>query len=278
MRSLPMPELTEKVSSGIAYFTDIALRDATGVTIAFTGRSGGVSKDAYSGLNISLAVGDSRDSVLQNRGALLDALDGAGIKMLVPKQVHGNNVISITDNSQDYIANVQEMTNLRADGLVVSAVDVAALLGFADCVPLIIVSPTGVFAVVHAGWRGVVSKIAINAIEEMSRLDKNINGGEAGDVSQYNVYIGPHIKACCFEVGSEVQEQFACDFGNDTLTDDGHVDLDRALRITLESAGVEPKRIASVGYCTMCHPELFFSYRASNGVCGRHGAIAFRKA
>ena len=77
------------------------------------------------------------------------------------------------------------------------ALNAAALLCYADCVPVIIVSPTGRFAVVHAGWRGVDNLISVKAVRSMAYADEALLGADAA--STYNVYIGPHIGPECFE-------------------------------------------------------------------------------
>ena len=92
-----------------------------------------------------------------------------------------------------------------------------------------------------------------------------------------NVYIGPHIHDCCFEVGSEVEQRFAELFGQGCVRPSRHVSMLDALRVQLAAVGVDPARICDAGICTQCNPQLYFSYRASGGTCGRHGAIAFRK-
>ncbi len=86
-----------------------------------------------------------------------------------------------------------------ADGLVVHALNAAALLCYADCVPVIIVSPTGRFAVVHAGWRGVDNLISVKAVRSMAYADEAPLGADAA--LTYNVYIGPHIGPECFGDG-----------------------------------------------------------------------------
>ena len=55
-----------------------------------------------------------------------------------------------------------------------------------------------------------------------------------------------------------------------------HIDLAQALQTQLVQAGISPERICDLGLCTVCHTDEFFSYRAENGVTGRHGAFAVR--
>ena len=46
--------------------------------------------------------------------------------------------------------------------------------------------------------------------------------------------------------------------------------------VCLTYAGVVAERIADLDACTVCNNQEFFSYRAQDGVCGRHGAFAVR--
>ena len=60
------------------------------------------------------------------------------------------------------------------------------------------------------------------------------------------------------------------------VPDDRHVDLSQAVIADLVSIGVDPARICDCGICTKCNDDEYFSYRAENGTCGRHGAVAIR--
>lgn len=256
------------------FYTDDALYEQTGVRIAFATRLGGESAAPYDSLNLGSHVGDDNATVIKNRQTFMAALTDKVIHLYNPTQVHGDNVVVIDDEH-----NVPATT--EADGVVCRCKNVAPLLCFADCTPVILVSETGEFAVVHCGWRGVVNKIAVKALSMLE-----------GDV---NAYIGPHIGACCFEVGDEVAAQFddlavsypkgnchseqsgsACTKAGDDECEISkpHVDMSAQL---VHDLGLSPERVCDLGICTQCNQDLFFSYRGSGGKCGRHGAIAFRE-
>ncbi len=267
---LPYPRLVEGRFASIDALTDEDLFSATGVRIAFTERMGGVSLSPYDSLNLGDHVDDDPQSVSRNRGLLLEAFGAQGADMVNPLQVHGDVVVSI--GSRDSFARAREEAREGADSIVVGCDDVAALLCFADCMPVIIVSPDGSFAVVHAGWRGVANRIAVRSAEHLSRLS-----GHAP--SSFNVYMGPFIHACHFQVSDDLADSFATAFGRHVVSasDDGSsVDLGEAMRVQLHAAGIQPSRIADAGVCTVCDQDRFFSYRGSGGVCGRHGAFAVR--
>ena len=273
---LPAPCLAKRTVNSIPIFTDDALYDASSVRIAFTGRAGGRSEGAYASLNLGAHVNDERETVLENRALLLRALGAEGAPLIVPNQVHGTDIVDVDSADARELEAAQARAAAGADALVVGTSDVAALLCFADCTPVIVVSPSGRFAVAHAGWRGAVSRIASKAARRLHELDERDLKADAPSTSGYNAYIGPHICEACFEVGEEVSSRFASEFGPSCVPDARHVDLEAAIMSDLTSAGVPASRIVSSGACTKCSPDEFFSYRASGGVCGRHGAITYR--
>jgi hypothetical protein len=61
--------------------------------------------------------------------------------------------------------------------------------------------------------------------------------------------------------------------GHSSIGPSLHVDLIEANRRQLLAAGLEPAAIQVVGGCTQCHPELFYSHRASGGHAGRMMAV-----
>lgn len=274
---LPIPEITARRFGArcLPALTDDALYERTGVRIAFTGREGGVSGAPFAELNLGNHVGDDAGAVERNRALLLEALDAADVPLVVPSQVHGDNVVELAAASPEALAVAREAARAGADAIVAHVARVAVLLCFADCVPVIVVSPTGRFAVAHAGWRGVENGVAAKAVRALVCADAAELGERAA--SEYNVYVGPHIHAECFETGFDVRKRFEDRFGSSCVPDERHVDLLEALTLGLEEAGIDRARVADAGICTACSSDEYFSYRASGGTCGRHGAIAFRK-
>ena len=265
MTTLPLPSLEMQMLNGVHMLTDQALFDACGVRIAFTGRVGGVSEGPFASLNTAGHVEDDAACVRRNREIVMKALGCAEAALIVPNQVHGTNIVRI-DGAGD-VPRAAERAAAGADAVVVRVAGVAALLNFADCLPLVIVAPDGTFAVAHAGWRGALAGIAGKAARAL---------GAAGDRSAFNAYIGPHIRSECFEVSGEIAAQFADAYGADVLADARHVSLARAVAVDLARVGLQESRIADAGICTVCHASEYFSYRASGGTCGRHAAVAVR--
>jgi copper oxidase (laccase) domain-containing protein len=128
----------------------------------------------------------------------------------------------------------------------------------ADCLPIAIARTDGTqrLAVLHAGWRGLAEGIVAAGVDAV--------GGETAAI------VGPAIGPCCYEVGEEVSSLF-----DEDLTVNRKLDLWSAAERALRRAGAT--RVERVDLCTRCHPELFFSHRASGrarGVQGVIGAVA----
>ena len=266
---LSYPQLVLCERNGLAYYSDEGLYQSLGVRIAFTQRQGGVSSGAYSSLNLATHVGDDLAMVAENRKRLLAAISAPEALLLAPNQVHGTEIAVVDAVGGRQFEQCMAQIGQGADGIIVNCENVAALLCFADCMPVILVAPNGAFAVVHAGWRGVMALIAPKALDMLCEHTGALP-------EECNAYIGPFIHAECFEVGAELAAEFGKAFGGACVPDERHVDLGCAMRMSLLSKGVDPQRIADVQVCTACESERFFSYRAQDGCCGRHGAIAVR--
>ncbi len=273
MADLKLPELVHRVGSGISFFSDDRLFEATGIRVAFTERHGGFSKGDYESLNLGIHVEDDESAVLSNRNLVLKALGASSeTKLVCPNQVHGSKVCEILTPSGSQFEAAFDEAKKGADALLVACKGVCAMLCYADCVPVILASPNGKFAVIHAGWRGVVSKIAGKALMRLCEVSHTC-------ASQINAYIGPYIHEECFEVGEDTYKTFEEKFAaciDLVCKKDRRVNLGEACSATLIEAGMSSERIADLGICTYCNSDDFFSYRASKGRCGRHAALAFR--
>lgn len=270
-----IPALTRCVDEGVAYYTDEILFSRFGIRVGFTERWGGISYEPYASLNLATHVGDDFSAVSTNRTMALRALHipkHAIERLVYASQVHDIRVANIRcdeDLSSDPLPDT--------DALATNLEDTPLLLCFADCVPIILVSPNEkVISVVHSGWRGTLDEIAYVAA-------KNMIETYSCNPAEIVAYIGPYIGPENFEVSAEIGSQFADKFGTfdeafqRTKFGSGtavRFDLSRAVTESLLKAGVNPCNIANLGMCTVEHVDRFFSYRAENGVTGRIGAIA----
>lgn len=292
---LPLPQLTEVVRCGLHLLTDEATEDACGTRIAFTQRQGGASEGPYATLDLGTHVGDDPAAVEENRRRLVSALAGGGraASLAVPNQVHGSHVALVAgctgpgaDDTAAW-ADVRDELAAGADAVVCTDVFRPVCLCFADCTPVILVAPGGAFAIAHAGWRGALAGIAGKAATRLAQA-------ACVEPGVLNAYIGPHIGSCCYEVSDDLLARFVKRFGAACDAGGRHLSLSAAVRASLVEAGVSDRRIADVvegtrgdrmpfgddgakhRRCTSCACERYYSYRASGGTCGRHGAAACR--
>ena len=259
------PTLTRSSVDGVTLLRDENV--PCGVTLAFTERTGGVSEGGFSSLNLGDACGDDPGHVLENRRRALAALGCGDLvdELVNPKQVHGDRVV-VVDAGGEVAAAARAEAREGADAVVCTTVDVPVLLCYADCVPVVLVAPGG-FAVVHSGWRGTIARISGRA----ARVLTDATGSSAREIS---AYVGPHVGAADYEVSQELLDRFVAEFGDGVRGGGRCLDLGFAVRAALEDAGVPSRSIVDCGISTVRATDRFYSYRASGGVCGRHGAIA----
>ena len=263
------PALVRRVVGEVAYWTDVE-QHRRGVCIAFSERGGGVSGGPFAGLNLAAHVGDYAQAVDANRAVLLDALGIGGLRerLTCAEQVHGDRVAGVTAHDAGSGAFTQDGRPPlpQTDALLTSEPDLPLMLFFADCVPVVLVAPGPCVAVAHAGWRGALAGIAEKTARELARA-------ASCDPSQIDAYVGPHIGPCHYEVDERILSQFVNHFGTFARAESGGLDLGLVVAASLQTAGVDPCRIASLGICTAETTDRFYSYRAAAGPTGRHCAI-----
>jgi len=117
---------------------------------------------------------------------------------------------------------------------------------------------------IHAGWRGVESRIVVKSIEAM--IDRF--GSKPSDII---ATVAPAIGGCCYEVGMDVAQHFMDH--PDALEDIGDgkymLDLPKIVKMELLSIGLKEESIYMSGICTSCNSDEFFSYRREQGCSGR---------
>ena len=238
------------------------------VRFGFTERIGGVSRAPCASLNLGSHVGDDLAAVQENRRRALAALgcaDDFG-RLLVPNQIHGDHVAVVRSSAPDELARGRAEIAEGADAIVCMAPHVPVLLCFADCVPVILTCGDA-FTVVHSGWKGTYARIAAKAARVLLR--------ETGaSPERLRAYSGPHILGDEYEVSADLFTMFSEQFDNLKVSVHRMLDLSACIRQSLEEVGVFPCEIHDPQLSTGRQNDLFFSYRAEKGLCGRHGAIA----
>ena len=261
---------TEK--NGVSWYEfSIFGPDVRGVV---TTRRGGVSRGIYENLNMSFFLGDEEAHVKENRIRVMTALGCRPERAVGAVQVHGTH-IAVVDESMAGCGGLSAKGAIpETDGLVTDASDLPLTLLFADCTPLLFSDPVkGVIGLAHGGWRGSAGNIAGKMVELMKEKygcrPENIRMG-----------IGPCIGSDSFEVGSEVVEAFIPFFSKEEMArlvkarPNGKYlfNLPLANALLAIQAGITEDHIEQSGIDTMTSPN-FYSYRRSQGKCGRHAAV-----
>ena len=222
-------------------------------------RLGGVSRQAWQGLNLGLHVDDDADAVEQNR-YLLKSAAKLPAEPLWLNQVHAAAVAEFSP----------EISLPDADASITVLPEQVCAVLTADCLPVLLCNTLGTkVAAVHAGWRGLKSGVLQQTLKYF-----------AGD--DVLAWLGPAISAASYEVDDFVRDQFVVScksveqkninfspaFEASRL---GHwyFSLYKTARIILANNGVAG--IYGGEFCTF-KDSRFYSYRR-DGMTGRQASL-----
>lgn len=173
-------------------------------------------------------------------------------KLVMMEQVHGNKIELIGSNDKGKVIR-------GVDGLIADQKGIFLGVNTADCLPLFFYdSKKKIVGIAHAGWKGVLSRIAQKIVQAMVKM-----GSHPDEII---VGIGPHIGGCCYTVNQERAERFLEEFGHlsEMITADGqeiHLDLTVPMVVQLIKAGIKRGNIEVSTSCTSCDHHQFFSFR-----------------
>jgi YfiH family protein len=173
------------------------------------------------------------------------------------QQVHGASVAAVDGPRPDPVR--------ETDGLVTATPGLALVVLVADCVPVLIASPTAV-AAVHAGRVGAAAGVLPAAVSALS--------GAGADLGAADALLGPAVCGACYEVPAEMRDEVEAALpGSATATRRGRpgLDLRGGLARQLSTLGIP--RIVIDSRCTAEDPELFSHRR--DGTTGRQAALTW---
>ncbi len=179
-------------------------------------------------------------------------------KLVIPKQTHSSN-FSVCESPGDYP---------NTDAIISMNKHVVLSMQVADCFPIYIVDTDKKYiALIHAGWRGLVTHIIQKTITELIE-----RGCQAENI---HIVLGPSIKSCCFEVSDDVIHQFPKSIITRNRPDKGKYWVDLlALAISqLFEMSINNKNIYVDKRCTSCEIDQFYSYRRDGAKAGRMLAL-----
>jgi purine-nucleoside/S-methyl-5'-thioadenosine phosphorylase / adenosine deaminase len=234
----------------IHYITIPALEKIGLIKHAFTTRQGG------------LGARSNDIKLTDDWKELAEALGVNPERLVTAHQVHGENIVRVDGR------NFKKMKTVQADAMITNALEMAIGVETADCVPVLLVDPvTPAVGAVHAGWRSTVKKIVQKAVKKM----QDDFGSEP---SRMIAAIGPTIGPECYEVDEPVmgpvREAFPLwkEVASARGSDKWSMDLVKLNKLELAQIGLSEENVHSIGLCTSCRRDLFYSFRAE-GRTGR---------
>ncbi|TQV61507.1 MAG: peptidoglycan editing factor PgeF [Sulfurovum sp.] len=216
--------------------------------------------NAHSCLNsLALHTNEPKEQILINRERL--TTEFVNMKFIVANQTHSNH-IKVIKESIELGWSDKESAIDDCDALITNQKNLMLTILTADCVPILLFCPKkNVISAIHAGWKGTLGKIVINAVETM----KDEFGVNPKDIV---ASIAPSIGECCYEVSKEVAQKFD-EYQNAYRLTNGTYMLNLPLINELQLKSVGVKNIEQSNICTACDNEKYFSYRKEGGCSGR---------
>ena len=220
-------------------------------------------------------INEAAPTVITNREKLAAQI-GSSVKMeCFVEQKHTAEIYVVTpDDLGPVWPEKIPVARQHVDGMVTDVPDALLSVFGGDCPSIYLADPVRkATALVHAGWRGALHRIPAAAIDALT-------GRFQCDPKNIYAAIGPGICRECYEMGDEVYDEFASEWGAadadrilqkyPAKDEDGHdipggkyhLDLRAANLITLKRAGIPDDHIAVSNVCTRCNSDIFYSYRA----------------
>lgn len=158
----------------------------------FFGRTGGVSKGVFAGLNVSPKGCDNQDELEHNLDIAAD---------FFKKKRQNFVLLNQGVSAQVFYVEKSSLFELDGDGVVTDKPNVILGLRTADCAPILLEDKAkGIIGAAHAGWRGAFKGVIENTVNLMLQ-----NGAVIGDIA---AAVGP----CIAQKSYEVEKVFYDDF------------------------------------------------------------------
>lgn len=244
--------------------------------IATTLRHKGLSKASYDSLNMAYYVGDNAEDVLNNRLLIANEIQLPLTRWVFPKITHSTNIYKVTSQDLGKGAFDEASSIFNVDGLYTDLHEVVLSVFHADCIPFVFYDPKKkLIGVVHAGWKGTISKIVDVFLEKWISL-------EQCDPSDVEVIIGPSLSPKNFQVKKDVIDQVKeeapefLDYLEFNKDQSALFDAVKMNVLLMKNKGVLESNITINQECTYDLSNKYFSFRRDN-TTGRHITFAVLK-
>jgi YfiH family protein len=203
--------------------------------------------NGFDSFNIASHVADDPERVINNRKKLVKYYDLPSEPRYL-NQIHSDKCLRFNS------------IECEGDALYTNKKNEICAILTADCLPIFITDTLGQeVAVIHAGWKGLLSGIIEETIKSF-------------DSKNLVAHFGPAISQDSFEVGEEVRDQYVSkDIGLKssfkTITGKQYLDLYGAATLILNSFNIY--KISGGHECTFKQRDEYFSYRRDGMHSGR---------
>ncbi|HMC41136.1 MAG TPA: polyphenol oxidase family protein [Acidimicrobiales bacterium] len=157
------------------------------------------------------------------------------------QQVHGARVVTVDHPGGGF--------GEPADAAVSAVAGAALAVLTADCAPVALASPEGLFGVAHAGWKGLRAGVIEATVQSLRRLG----------ATRVEAVLGPCIHPCCYAFGDEELMEIEARLGRHLRAADRDgrpaLDLPAGVRAALHAAGAS--LVGEATDCTGCAGGLW---------------------
>lgn len=187
--------------------------------------------------------------VFQNRQAFLNSYGLDIANAISADLIHDNQVSRVSS------ANAGQIIP-DCDALITQDPKSILTVTVADCLPLYFYdAKQKAIGLAHAGWKGVLKEVASKTLRALQE-----NFGSRPEAVE--VFIGPHLQKCHFEVTQDVLEKFR-KYPQYILAKNNrtYIDLASIVCLQLKSLGMQEENIQASQDCTFDLSDKYFSYR-----------------
>lgn len=200
----------------------------------------------------------SKRSTGDNRRTLAAELGDVSVRIFSPHQVHGDQVIEVTEHNAG-TGGYSIESAFQADAVISKVVNILLITTWADCIPVLLYEPvTGWVASIHSGWKSTRLNIVSKVI--------NILRQKGAEISSMWATVGPGIRDCCYEVSADFRTYFP-GYQHFFRENAGslYFNLQEVVYSQLLEARINISNIDYYARCTCCSSDpWFFSCRKDN--------------
>ena len=218
----------------------------------FFSKKNGCSEGIYKSLNCGPGSNDKKENIKKNLDLVSKKMNIKKENLILMHQTHSNKVVVIDKENQ-------KNKKIIADALITKLEGCGIGVLTADCVPIILYDKINkIIGCIHAGWRGIISGIIENTLNNFKEINNN---------NKIIAAVGPCIGSKSYEVSeefyknllsdSEMNEKFFLKKTNNKFL----FDIRGYANKKLSNCGVFD--IENINIDTFKDADNFFSYRRS---------------